>query len=83
MEKHNQNKECKNIIEQLCEELNESVNSPFCTEVQRHLEQCSQCRVFVDSIRTTVFFCKNLVDEDVPRSIDDHLWKILKLKKPE
>ena len=83
MEKNKKQKECTKIIDQLCEELNKDVNSPFCNEVQLHLQQCPQCKVFVDSIRTTVYFCKNLVDEEVPRSIDDHLWKILKLKKPD
>lgn len=75
--------ECYKIICQICKQMDEDLNSPLCTEIQLHLQKCPQCRAFVESIKDTVDFCQKLFNEDVPRTVDEHLWEFLKLKKPE
>jgi anti-sigma factor RsiW len=79
----NNNNICKMITKQICEELEEDLESPFCLEVQNHLQKCPHCWAYVNSIKNTVHFCQKLIDEDVPKSIHDRLWKNLRLKNPE
>lgn len=81
MEKTQNKSKCNKIIEQICENLDEDLNSPFCKEIQLHLQQCPLCCAFVDSIKNTVWFCQKIIDEDVPQAVDSRLWKILNLEK--
>lgn len=77
MEKIHNKKKCIKIVEQICENLNEDLNSRFCEEVRQHLEQCPICCAYIDSIKDTILFCRKLVDEDIPQSVDERLWKVL------
>jgi hypothetical protein len=78
-----QKNECYKIICQICEQFDEDLNSSFCSEIQLHLEKCPQCRAFIESIKDTVDFCQQLYNEDVPPTVDEHLWECLKLEKPD
>ncbi len=82
MEKNGIEMSCAQVIEQICEYLNEDVNSVFCQSFQNHLRECPHCCANIDSIRKTIQFCQQLVDEDVPEIVDGRLWEIIKLRKP-
>lgn len=74
---------CLKALEQICEALGEDLDSPMCQEIQEHLDDCPECCAYVDSIKKTVYFCRQqMAQKDVPAEIDSRLWKILNLKKP-
>ena len=81
MEKKANKKLCLQTIEQICSNLSYDSDTPFCREIQQHLNQCSRCCAYVDSLKKTVYLYQNLIEE-VPGAIDNRLWKVLKLKKP-
>jgi len=72
-------KNCKKVLKKLCEDLGGNLDSPFCKEVEAHLQICPQCWAYVNSIKNTVHFCQKLVDEDVPQAIHKRLLQCLKL----
>jgi len=74
---------CLRAIEQICEALGEDLDSPMCREIQEHLDECEECCAYVDSIKRTVYFCRQqLSKKDVPAEVDARLWKVLNLTKP-
>jgi len=75
--------DCLETINKICEELGEDINSPLCKEVEDHLKSCPRCCAQVDSIRKTVRLYQNVGKSDVPEAIDNRLWKVLDLQKPE
>lgn len=81
MEKIQNKTECLKIIKQICENLDEDLNTPFCQEIRTHLQQCPLCCAYVDSIRDTILFCRKLIDEDVPQGVDERLWRVLHLSR--
>ncbi len=83
MKKNQNNIVCTRMIQRICADLDEDITSPLCTEIKLHLQKCPKCCAYVDSIKKTVYFYKNLIDEDVPCGVDYRLWKVLKLDKPK
>ena len=73
---------CLNTLQQVCDQLSEDIDSPFCQEIQEHLENCPKCCAHVDSIKKVVYLYKNTKKSDVPHEVDDRLWKVLNLQKP-
>lgn len=77
---------CTKILEKICDELGENLDSPKCAEVKKHLAECPECCAHVDSLRKTVFLYRCAMkdcDCDVPEEVDNRLWKVLNLCKPE
>lgn len=73
---------CLDTLNQICEELGEDINKPLCREIEEHLKNCPKCCAHVDSIRKVVNLYQKIEPCDVPKAIDDRLWKVLNLKKP-
>ena len=76
-------KDCLKTLQQICDELSEDINSSLCQEIQEHLNNCPKCCAQVDSIRKVVYLYKNMDKCEVPQSVDNRLWKVLNLQKPE
>ena len=50
---------CKDVMNHICENLGEELNSPRCTEIKTHLDNCNGCREYFKSVDTTIQFYKN------------------------
>ncbi|MBN2013422.1 hypothetical protein JW960_29090 [candidate division KSB1 bacterium] len=83
MNEHKHSPNCHKTMALICDDLGENIDSDFCKEIQEHLEQCPQCCASVNSYRKTVHLYKLYCNEDVPQAIDQRLWKILQISKPE
>lgn len=73
---------CSHFITLICESLEEDIESSFCSELESHLKECPDCCAHIETMKQTVAFCKKIVDEDVPQTVDKLLWEMLNLKKP-
>ena len=51
--------DCKIVMNHICENLGEELNSPRCAEIKTHLEECDGCRKYFNSVDTTIQFYKN------------------------
>jgi hypothetical protein len=50
MEEHR----CKNLLASLSDYVDGSLSENLCTEIERHMAGCENCRLVVDSLRTTI-----------------------------
>lgn len=68
----------------ICEELGQDLGTELCEEVQRHLDDCPDCRAQFDSIRQTVYiYRKTHPDpEQLPGAVEERLYKVLSLTPP-
>ncbi len=46
------------LFSQVCDHLGDDINSPMCKEIKEHLENCSDCTSYIDSIKKAVSLCK-------------------------
>ncbi len=70
----------KKVIDQLCNYLGYDLESPMCKELHEHLQQCPECRDYVDSVKKTVKLHQDVSREaEVPLEVKLELFKKLKL----
>ena len=74
---------CYDTLQQVCDQLCEDLDSPLCLEIREHLESCPKCCAQVDSLKGVVYLYQNSKKTEVPDAVDDRLWKVLNLCKPE
>lgn len=68
---------CDDIIQQLCDELAEDIESPVCENIRLHLTSCPQCSRQLTSMRNAVQLFRCLRDQEVPSSIHHRLVTLL------
>jgi len=75
----------EDAFKMLCNDLSEDINADLCDEVKAHLQECPECRIYVDTLKQTVVLYRAAEEEDeaegIPRDVSDRLFKVLKLDK--
>jgi hypothetical protein len=74
------NMECEKILQQLCTELAEDINSEVCEEIRHHLQSCRACCEQLQSVRSTVALYRCLKEQDVPQAIHHRLMALLNVE---
>lgn len=74
--------DCKKIVERVCNDLAENINSPLCSELKVHLEECDQCRQQIETMRGTVGLFQCLEARKVPIEVHQRLAKLLNVELP-
>lgn len=49
---------CKEVMNHICDSLGEDLNSPKCINIKSHLEGCSSCQKYFNSVDSTITFYK-------------------------
>ena len=63
------------VEELLPDYLDRDLQDRICAEVRAHLEECEDCRVYVESIETTIVLYKQCPGADVPDEVRIDLRK--------
>jgi hypothetical protein len=70
----------KERIKKMCDMLGEDFDSPVCRDIREQVEACPSCKVYYDTIKKTVFLCKELdCAEELPVDVNNRLMKLLDL----
>lgn len=73
-------KDQKERIKQICDIMGEDLNDPACREVLEHINQCPTCKVYYDTLKKTVFLCReNDCPEELPDDVNKRLMDVLDL----
>lgn len=51
---NNQLTNCKEVMNHICDTLGEDLNSPTCTSIKNHLDNCTSCQKYYNSISQTI-----------------------------
>ncbi len=71
---------CQEFLSQISDYLDNDIDPITCDELERHLVDCPNCRVFVDTLKKTVYlFQQREADIDVPSGVRERLFKVLSL----
>lgn len=49
---------CDQVLNHLCENLDEDLNSPACQSVKSHLNECPHCARYLKSLKDTIHLYK-------------------------
>jgi RNA polymerase sigma-70 factor (ECF subfamily) len=73
---------CRKTYRYICDNLDERLDSPRCRQIRQHLEQCPNCRAYLDSIKKTVALYKLDTAPDIPASAHRRLMKVIGAEMP-
>ena len=73
-------KKCEEYIGGLADYIDGEIDSELCAEIERHIGQCKNCRIMVDTMRQTVKLCRDGKPEPLPSELEDRLNGLLKAR---
>jgi anti-sigma factor (TIGR02949 family) len=71
-------KKCHDYIQGLNEYLDGEVSPELCDEIEKHIGECENCRIMVDTLKQTVTLCREGKEEKLPEQLESKLKNILK-----
>lgn len=74
---------CEDMLGVLSEYVDGEIDAGLCAEIDRHLAECGNCRIMVDTLRKTIILYREYGHEDVPVEAKDRLYKVLNLRTAE
>jgi hypothetical protein len=72
--------ECQHLLGQLSGYIDHELGQAMCEEIERHLVDCQNCRVVVDTLSKTVALYRTQGQDPVPSDVEERLYKVLKLE---
>jgi predicted anti-sigma-YlaC factor YlaD len=72
---------CQEFLNQVSDYLDNVLDPKTCEKLESHLIECSNCRVFVDTLKKTVYlYQQREADIEFPGAVRDRLFKVLSLE---
>lgn len=72
---------CQDMLGNLTAYVDGELSETLCAEINRHLAECADCRIVVDSLRRTVSLYRTLPQPEMPGSVRERLYKTLDLEQ--
>jgi anti-sigma factor RsiW len=71
---------CRHLLASLSEYVDGSLADELCMELERHLKDCQNCRIVVDTLRKTVYLYHITTEPaQVPADVRERLYHCLDL----
>lgn len=71
---------CHHLLDDLSDFLDGEASAEVCAEIERHLADCENCRVMVDTLRKTVVLYHELPQPELPQDARQRLYHYLDLE---
>jgi predicted anti-sigma-YlaC factor YlaD len=72
---------CKDQLGILSDYLDGDLQPELCAEIERHLAECGNCRVVVDTLAKTVMLYRTYGHEEVPDDAKSRLYAVLEFER--
>ena len=81
-EHQHQHPACSQLLGSLSEYIDGELRAELCREIERHLAECENCRVVVDTTKKAVYLvhASNDPQAGLPSDVRDRLFKRLNLE---
>ena len=70
---------CRELLKNLSDYVDGELDQALCVEIERHMLDCDDCRVVVDTLRNTVLLYGCLPSEPLPAAVEHRLFDRLEL----
>jgi anti-sigma factor (TIGR02949 family) len=73
--------DCRHLLGGLSDYVDASASQEICAEIERHLAECENCRVVVDTLRKTVYLVHATNEQaEMPEDVRERLYKRLDIE---
>lgn len=74
---------CKKVQKLLSDFLDDDLKEAVCEDIQKHLDDCPDCMVQVDSVKKVIRLFREATDTKMPVDIQIRLHDVLKRAREE
>ena len=74
---------CSNQLGSLSEYVDGDLDPMLCNELERHMAECRNCRVMVDTLRKTIILYRVAGHRPVPDEVRARLYAVLSLERTQ
>lgn len=68
------------LLEKIKLQLGQDVDADVIKDVAKHMEECPDCKIYVDSVQQTVkIYRVTETEQSIPDDVSERLFKVLKL----
>jgi len=78
---HEHGRDCQYLLADLSSYLDGEASAEVCAEIERHLADCENCRVVVDTLEKTVTLYHELPKPEMPDAVRQRLFRRLDLEE--
>lgn len=71
---------CKIVMDHICENLGEDLNSEKCIAIKNHLDECADCKNYFNSVEQTIDFYRKY-NINLPKDAHERLLNVLGLEE--
>lgn len=71
-------KECNQHIQDIADYIDGEIDRSLCAELEKHLKDCRNCRIMVDTLKQTVILCREGKKERLPVELEEKLNNAIK-----
>ncbi|GAB4450451.1 MAG: zf-HC2 domain-containing protein [Anaerolineae bacterium] len=68
---------CRDFCNQLSDYIDGELAASLCAELERHLADCPNCRIVVDTTRKTVSLYRRYGQTELPAGVSERLWQVI------
>jgi anti-sigma factor RsiW len=73
---------CQDLIASLSDYIDGDLSPELCAELDKHMLDCQNCRIVVDTLRKTVYLYQAVSkSEELPSVVRERLFKRLELEE--
>jgi predicted anti-sigma-YlaC factor YlaD len=79
---NHEHRDCSYLLGSLSEYVDGSLEEMLCEEIERHVAECEDCRVVIDTLEKTVYLYHTSAELEppiVPNDVKERLYKRLDL----
>jgi len=69
---------CKEVMHHICESLGEDLNSDKCVAIKKHLDKCTGCQNYFETVEITIDYYRKY-NVEMPKEAHERLMKFLDL----
>jgi anti-sigma factor (TIGR02949 family) len=79
---HTHGSQCRELLSSISGYVDGSLQEDLCRELERHMSECENCRVVVDTMQKTILLYRTTSTKtDVPAGVRERLFKRLELEE--
>ncbi len=72
---------CRENLGLLSDYLDGELSDELCAEIERHVAECGNCRIVVDTLRKTILLYRAYGHEEVPDDAKARLYTVLEIEQ--
>ncbi|MGC8856012.1 MAG: anti-sigma factor family protein [Anaerolineae bacterium] len=72
---------CRDLLSSLSDYVDGTLQEELCRQLERHLAECEDCRIVVDTYKKTISLYHTTAETDLPNDVRQRLFKRLDLEQ--